>query len=72
MFSHPLVSPESLPSLLAPLVLLDCRPGAETFASGHLSGAIHADLDRYLSSASEPDFDPCHGGRHPLPELARW
>jgi thiosulfate/3-mercaptopyruvate sulfurtransferase len=72
MFFHPLVSPEVLSSLLIPWVLLDCRPGAEAFASGHLTGALPADLDRHLSSASEPDFDPSAGGRHPLPELLRW
>jgi len=70
--STPLVSPESLAQIPAPSVLLDCRPDPEAFASGHLAGALHADLDRCLSRAAEPAFDPAEGGRHPLPEPARW
>ena len=65
-------SPESLAQLPANTRLLDCRPGAEHFASGHLATAQHADLEQSLSSASEPDFDPARGGRHPLPDLVRW
>lgn len=72
MSHSPLVSPESLASLEAPWLLLDCRPGVEVFAAGHLPGALHADLDRALSAASEPGFEPREGGRHPLPELSRW
>lgn len=72
MSTHPLVSPESLPRIPDPWLLLDCRPGAGTFASGHLSGALHADLDRTLSAACDPDFDPAMGGRHPLPDPSRW
>ena len=72
MSTSPLISPESLPRLQAPWVLLDCRPGAEGFASGHLPNALHADLDLTLSAACEPGFDPATGGRHPLPELFRW
>lgn len=67
-----LLPPESLAQLPATHILLDCRPGSEAFASGHLHGALHADLDRFLSSASEPGFDPTQGGRHPLPELRCW
>jgi len=72
MSTSPLISPESLPRLQAPWVLLDCRPGVEAFASGHLPNALHADLDRTLSNASEPGFDPASGGRHPLPDRLRW
>lgn len=68
----PLVSPEVLITLNAPIRLLDARPGAETFASGHLEGALHADLNRWLSTASDPGFDPAKGGRHPLPGAATW
>jgi len=72
MSAHILLIPESLAHLTPTPVLLDCRPGPEAFASGHLAGALHADLDRFLSSASEPGFDPAKGGRHPLPEPHRW
>lgn len=72
MSISPLLPPESLAQLPPTRVLLDCRPGTEAFASGHLQGALHADLDRVLSSASEPGFNPAMGGRHPLPEPRRW
>lgn len=52
-------------------VLLDCRPGG-AWARGHFAGALDADLDRYLSTAGDPGFDPAPGGRHPLPPLERW
>ncbi|HZZ84037.1 MAG TPA: rhodanese-like domain-containing protein [Anaeromyxobacteraceae bacterium] len=68
----PLISPESLPGLAGPLRLLDARPGAATYAEGHLEGALHADLNVELSAASEPGFDPANGGRHPLPSPERW
>ncbi|MDP2875663.1 MAG: sulfurtransferase [Holophaga sp.] len=72
MSTNHLISPDSLTRMSEPWVLLDCRPGAETFATGHLPGAIHADLDRTLSTASDPGFDPAQGGRHPLPEPCHW
>ncbi len=72
MSISPLLPPESLAQLHPTRVLLDCRPGTGAFASGHLQGALHADLDRVLSSASDPGFDPAKGGRHPLPEPRRW
>jgi len=72
MSTNSLISPESLAQLSTPWVLLDCRPEAETFATGHLPGAIHADLDRALSTASDPGFNPALGGRHPLPEPSQW
>ena len=61
------------------LVLLDCRPGVQAYAEGHIEGAHHADLDRDLSAAQAPHADPAQGGRHPLPNvrafaetLGRW
>ena len=52
------------------VVILDAR-SAEAYAAGHRPGAIHADLETQLSSASTND-DPAHGGRHPLPPLEQW
>lgn len=61
------------------LVLLDCRPDERAYEAGHLANAIHAQLERDLSSAQAADADPARGGRHPLPEphvfaalLGRW
>jgi thiosulfate/3-mercaptopyruvate sulfurtransferase len=68
----------SFPALFSPQevplssLLMDARPSAEAFAQGHLPGAVHADLNRCLSSAGDPGFDPARGGRHPLPAPARW
>jgi thiosulfate/3-mercaptopyruvate sulfurtransferase len=72
MTSGPLVSPEALRASPEPVRLLDARPGPAAYREGHLAGALHADLDRALSDASEPGFDPARGGRHPLPSPARW
>lgn len=52
-------------------VVLDARPG-NAWAAGHFAGALDADLDRYLSTAGDPGFDPAPEGRHPLPPLDRW
>lgn len=68
----PIISPESLLALTTPFRLLDARPGPAADAQGRLEGALHADLDRQLSAASEPGFDPSKGGRHPLPAPERW
>ena len=68
----PLITPEALRSRLASVGLLDVRPEADAYAAGHLPGALHADLNRHLSTASDPGFDPARGGRHPLPEPARF
>jgi thiosulfate/3-mercaptopyruvate sulfurtransferase len=68
----PLISVDALIASTSPTRLLDARPGAEAFASGHLAGALHADLNVHLSAASAPDFDPAKGGRHPLPAPATW
>ncbi len=66
----PLVSPEQLRDRVAKIVLLDARPGPDAYAAGHLVGAIHADLDRDLSTAKREGHDPARGGRHPLPTAA--
>ena len=71
-------------------MLFDCsfelmRPaaGAEHYASAHIPGALHADLDRDLSArhgapgargvltAHESD-EPASGGRHPLPNREKF
>ncbi len=56
------------------LRILDCRHqltnpeyGPQQYAAGHVPGAIHAHIDRDLSSAPRPDT-----GRHPLPDPARF
>jgi thiosulfate/3-mercaptopyruvate sulfurtransferase len=68
----PLISPETLRNQGPPVRLLDARPGADAFAAGHLEWAIHADLNVWLSTVSDPGFDAAQGGRHPLPSLSRW
>jgi thiosulfate/3-mercaptopyruvate sulfurtransferase len=68
----PLLSPESLSTCAHPLLFLDTRPGTEGYASGHIEGALHADLNISLSTATDPGFDPAKAGRHPLPDLSRW
>jgi thiosulfate/3-mercaptopyruvate sulfurtransferase len=68
----PLISPQVLISSKDPIRILDTRPGAKAFAAGHLEGALHADLNRCLSTASAPGFDPSCGGRHPLPAARVW
>lgn len=72
MLPGPLISVEALIASTEPIRLLDARPGAEVYASGHLEGAVHADLNVHLSSASAAGFDPANGGRHPLPAPATW
>jgi thiosulfate/3-mercaptopyruvate sulfurtransferase len=68
----PLLSPHAGPNVPPGAVLLDARTGASGYATGHLRGALHADLELHLSTASEPGTDPARGGRHPLPPLERW
>lgn len=68
----PLIRPDALRTSAEAFILLDCRSGEAGYASGHLSGAIHADLERDLSRASDPGFDPAEGGRHPLPPVDRF
>lgn len=47
--------------------LLDTQKGRSDYASGHIPGAVYADLDRDL--AAIPDAS---SGRHPLPEPAKF
>ncbi|GLH73789.1 thiosulfate sulfurtransferase [Geothrix limicola] len=54
------------------LRLLDARPDLSDYLAGHLPGALHADLNRQLSTAADPGHDPARGGRHPLPPLDRF
>jgi len=68
----PIISPETLRDAMGALRLLDARPGVEAYAAGHLEGAHHADLNRWLSTASDPGFNPAQGGRHPLPSPGSW
>lgn len=67
-----LISAEELAASLPHVRLLDARPGTAAYASGHLPGAVHADLNVHLSAVSEPGFDRARGGRHPLPAPATW
>ena len=68
----PLIAPEALRSRLPSVRLLDARQDPAEFAAGHLPGALHADLACHLSTAAAPDADPVRGGRHPLPDPARF
>jgi thiosulfate/3-mercaptopyruvate sulfurtransferase len=67
-----LISASDLCARLSSIRLLDVRQDPADFAAGHLSGALHADLNRHLSSASAPGHDPARGGRHPLPPVAAF
>lgn len=56
-----------------PVRVFDCRArlgepklGLQLFESGHINGAVHADLDRHLADA------PGENGRHPLPTREAW
>ncbi|MDB4971858.1 MAG: sulfurtransferase [Myxococcaceae bacterium] len=65
MSHDPVLAPRELASLTE-VLLFDCRPAASAYLAGHLPGAIHAQLERDLSSAAP---DPARGGRHPLPSV---
>ncbi len=67
-----LISAADLYPRLSSIRLLDARQGPSDYATGHLPGALHADLNRHLSTASDPGHDPAQGGRHPLPPVARF
>src|ERR1035438_5553271 len=67
-----LLSASALKSRPSSIRLLDARPDGMAYAGGHLPGALHADLNRHLSTASDPGHDPARGGRHPLPPLERF
>jgi thiosulfate/3-mercaptopyruvate sulfurtransferase len=66
------VSAAALSGSSGVVVVVDTRSGplgAAAYATSHLAGAVHADLERDLSG----DFsDPSAGGRHPLPSLDAW
>ena len=82
--NHVLVTPESLaPRIGEPhLLVVDCRAdirdadkGRADYETGHIPGAVYADLDRDLSDLSQTGAL----GRHPLPTdaalsvaLSRW
>jgi len=67
---QPIVSPEELAPILDRVRVLDARSGpraAEAYATSHLRGAVHVELDRDLAA---PAPHPERGGRHPLPDRA--
>ncbi|HEY3400147.1 MAG TPA: sulfurtransferase [Geothrix sp.] len=68
----PLISAPDLRDRQVSIRLLDARQDPAEYAMGHLSGALHADLNRHLSTASDPGHDPARGGRHPLPPVDRF
>ncbi|HEX9009696.1 MAG TPA: sulfurtransferase [Holophagaceae bacterium] len=68
----PLLDAAVLAARMSSVRLLDARQDPADFAAGHLPGALHADLNRHLSTASDPGFDPARGGRHPLPDPVRF
>jgi thiosulfate/3-mercaptopyruvate sulfurtransferase len=67
-----LLQPADLLARPGTFLLLDARPDPAAYAAGHLPGALHADLNRHLSTALDPGHDPVRGGRHPLPPVARF
>ena len=68
----PLISAADLHARLSPVRLLDARQDPVEYAISHLPGSLHADLNRHLSTASDPSHDPAQGGRHPLPPVGRF
>ena len=67
-----LISAIDLRTRMDSILLIDARPDGAAYAAGHLSGAIHADLNHHLSTACDPGHDPAKGGRHPLPPIDRF
>lgn len=72
MPQSPLISPTGLAALGGEVTVLDVRwalggpPGREEFVGGHVPGAVYVDLDTALADP------PGAGGRHPLPDRARF
>lgn len=68
----PLVTPDELAASLDRCTVLDVRylmggpPGRDLHAAGHVPGAVYVDLDADLADP------PGAGGRHPLPDEARF
>jgi len=68
----PVISPEELLSIRDRVVLVDAQSGPDAdsrYQARHLAGAVHVDLDRDLADVPA---DAAHGGRHPLPDVARF
>ena len=72
---NPLTSPAELADALAgeqPPVVIDVRwrlggpPGVDSYREGHVPGAVYVDLDGQLAGP------PGDGGRHPLPDTAKF
>lgn len=74
---NPLITTNQLQELLnrgTKVLICDCRfdlakvsAGQETYAKGHISGAIYVDLDKDLSGSKTGT-----NGRHPLPTPDHW
>ena len=78
MPAPPLASADELAAALEgpqPPVVLDARwrlsgpPAREDYLAGHLPGAVFVDVDTDLADPMRPDR---RGGRHPLPDPARF
>lgn len=70
----PIIKPQELLVLkeTKAFVLIDARAGAnakERYATSHLAGARHADLDNDLADVKP---NAAEGGRHPLPSFAHF
>ena len=68
----PIIKPQELLVLkqTTPFVLVDARSGAkEKYASNHLEGAFHVDLNTDLADIKP---DAADGGRHPLPNFPHF
>ncbi len=72
MSDGPLIGPDELAAALDRVTVLDVRylmggpPGDELHREGHVPGAAYVDMDRDLADP------PGAGGRHPLPDEARF
>lgn len=70
--TDPVISPEELLVSSSQPLLFDARSGptaGELYATGHLRGALRADLETELADVAA---DPARGGRHPLPTVSRF